>query len=365
MYYTKMKTHMCDIILAGDEGGLCFLHLDTGDGKRQFEIDKKWEYNNDFFAEVIREIEEYFKGTREEFTIKLSPVGTDYQRRVWRELGEIPYGKLYTYKDIAGRTGNPKSARAVGMANSRNPLPLIIPCHRVVGVRGNLTGFAHGLEIKEKLINLEKIMTVYSKLLKYYGYRKWWPAKTDFEMMVGAILTQNTTWKNVEKAINKLGEYLNPVDILSMETEALSALIKPSGYHNQKSIKLKALSRWYEGYQFDIELAREKGIEDLRKELLEIHGVGRETADCILTYALKKPSFIIDTYTRRFFKRLGFIVPGDYDEFKVMIENSIESNLKVYGEFHALIVEHAKEFCTKTPVCKGCPLDEYCMKNIK
>jgi O-6-methylguanine DNA methyltransferase len=355
---------MCDIILVGDEMGLHFIHLETGDGKRRFAVDKKWKYNNDFFKETIREIEEYFQGKRKRFTIKLSPMGTNYQKMVWKELTGISYGKLNTYKEIAEKMGNPKAARAVGMANSKNPIPIVIPCHRVVGVSGKLTGFAYGLEIKEKLINFEKMITIYNELLKYYGYRKWWPAKTDYEMMVGAILTQNTTWKNVEKAIDNLGDNLNPADILNMKNKVLSLLIKPSGYYNQKSTKLKALTRWYEGYKFNIELLKQKDIKNLRKELLKIHGVGRETADSILTYALKKPSFVIDTYTRRLFKRLGFIVPKDYDDFKNMIEGSIKSDLELYGEYHALIVEHAKNFCSKNPRCKGCPLEIYCEKNI-
>lgn len=364
MYYTKVETHICDIILVGDEMGLHFIHLDTGDGKRLFVIDKKWRYNNDFFKGTIRELKEYFQGERKKFTIKLSPMGTDYQKMVWKELMGISYGKLNTYKEIAKKIGNPKGARAVGMATSKNPLPIVIPCHRVVGVSGKLTGYAYGLEVKEKLINFEKMITIYDELLKYYGYRKWWPAKTDYEMMVGAILTQNTTWENVEKAIDNLGDSLNPTNILDMENDILSLLIKPSGYYNQKSIKLKALTKWYGGYKFSIELLKQKDIKILRKELLEIYGVGRETADCILTYALKKPSFVIDTYTRRLFKRLGFIVPKDYDDFKDMIENSIGSNLGIYGEYHALIVEHAKKNCSKNPRCQGCPLEKFCVKNI-
>lgn len=362
--YSRLKTQICDIILVGDEDGLHFLHLDTGKGKRKFKIDKEWKYNNEFFRDAIREIEEYFQGKRKKFTIKLSPEGTNYQKKVWKELVKVPYGELNTYKDIAVKIGNPKAARAIGMANSKNPLPLIVPCHRVVGASGKLTGFAHGLEIKEKLINFEKMTTVYDKLMKHYGYREWWPAKTDYEMMLGAVLTQNTTWKNVEKAIHNLGDRLNPNSILDMKNKTLAELIRPSGYYNQKAIKLKALTSWYEGYGFDIDSIKEKNIEELRRELLEIHGVGRETADCILTYSLEKSSFVIDTYTRRLFKRLGFIVPKDYDDFKKMIENCIERDLEVYGEYHALIVEHARTFCTKTPSCEGCPLEDYCMKNI-
>jgi len=157
MYYTTLNTKLCEIILVGDELGLTNLHLNTGEGKRTFEISKEWIENNDFFKETINQIEEYLKGDRKEFNIKLNPKGTEYQKKVWDELCKIPYGSLYTYKNIATSIGNEKASRAVGMANSKNPIPLIIPCHRVVATNGKLTGFAHGLKIKEKLINFEQV----------------------------------------------------------------------------------------------------------------------------------------------------------------------------------------------------------------
>ncbi|WP_432666474.1 methylated-DNA--[protein]-cysteine S-methyltransferase [Wukongibacter baidiensis] len=155
MYYTRFNTKFCEIILVGDEDGLTNLHLNTGEGKRIFEISDKWIRKDDFFIDAINEIEEFFEGKRKTFTIKLNPKGTDYQKKVWNELSKIPYGEIYTYKQIATSIGNKKASRAVGMANSKNPIPLIIPCHRVVGSNGKLTGFAHGLTIKEKLINFE------------------------------------------------------------------------------------------------------------------------------------------------------------------------------------------------------------------
>lgn len=157
MYYTTLNTKLCEIILVGDELGLTNLHLNTGEGKRDFEISKEWIENNDFFKETINQIEEYLKGDRKEFNIKLNPKGTEYQKKVWDELCKIPYGSLYTYKNIATSIGNEKASRAVGMANSKNPIPLIIPCHRVVATNGKLTGFAHGLKIKEKLINFKQV----------------------------------------------------------------------------------------------------------------------------------------------------------------------------------------------------------------
>ena len=156
MYYTRFDTPFCEIILVGNEEGLSNLHLNTGEGKRSFEISKEWILNETFFADTINQIKEYFRGKRTQFSVIINPQGTEFQKRVWRNLCKIGYGELCTYKDIAKAIGNEKAARAVGMANSKNPIPLIVPCHRVIGTNGKLTGFAHGLAMKERLINLEQ-----------------------------------------------------------------------------------------------------------------------------------------------------------------------------------------------------------------
>ena len=155
-HYTRFDAPFCEIILAGDEDGLTNLHLNTGEGSRVFEIDAAWNRDDDFFADVKNQILAWFNGEQKTFDVKLNPQGTDYQKSVWRELEKIPYGELRTYKEIAQKLGNDKANRAVGLANSKNPIPLIIPCHRVIGANGHLTGFAHGLDIKEKLINFEQ-----------------------------------------------------------------------------------------------------------------------------------------------------------------------------------------------------------------
>ncbi len=155
MYYTRFETPLCEIILAGNEKGLSRLHLNTGKGKRDFKISKEWNLNHSFFAEPIKQIKAYFDGNRKEFNVTLNPQGTAFQKKVWHELSGIAYGDLRTYKDIAKAVGNENASRAVGMANSKNPIPLIIPCHRVIGSNGKLTGFAHGLAIKKKLIDFE------------------------------------------------------------------------------------------------------------------------------------------------------------------------------------------------------------------
>lgn len=154
-YHTTFSSPLCDIILVGNELGLSHLHLDTGEGRRQFTIQPNWQKNDPFFSEIIEQLRSYISGKRQSFDIKINPQGTDFQRRVWQQLATIGYGELKSYKQIATAIGNEKASRAVGMANSKNPLPLIVPCHRVVGSNGMLTGFAHGLAIKEKLINIE------------------------------------------------------------------------------------------------------------------------------------------------------------------------------------------------------------------
>jgi methylated-DNA-[protein]-cysteine S-methyltransferase len=156
IYYTQFESPFCQIILAGNQHGLSHLHLNTGEGRRRFEISKEWVHDHPFFLNTMVQITEYFEGKRKEFHVTLNPQGTDFQKRVWHRLCEIPYGELRTYKGIAKALGNEKAARAVGMANSKNPIPLIIPCHRVIGTDGGLTGFAHGLALKERLIRLEK-----------------------------------------------------------------------------------------------------------------------------------------------------------------------------------------------------------------
>lgn len=157
MYYTRFETRFCEMILAGDEQGLQHLHLNTGEGKKgTFELPDSWYQNDALFQPARDQLEAYCLGDLDRFDLVLNPQGTVFQQRVWQVLQNIPCGKLVTYGDIAIQIGNPKASRAVGAANGRNPIPLIIPCHRVVGSQGKLTGFAHGMAIKQKLIDWEQ-----------------------------------------------------------------------------------------------------------------------------------------------------------------------------------------------------------------
>jgi len=209
---------------------------------------------------------------------------------------------------------------------------------------------------------MQNITNIYSTLYAHYGEPHWWPAKTPYEMMAGAILTQNTAWSNVEKAIANFGENLTPEFIETVQIENLIDIIRPSGFFNQKSLRLKSLTDWYKRYNYDIIQARQQNCGDLRAQLLNINGVGRETADSILVYALEKTSFVVDAYTRRILSRVGYDLPKDYDDLRCMIEQNIRRDLDIYNRFHALIVVHAKEYCKAKAVCDGCVLAEVCGK---
>jgi endonuclease III related protein len=208
------------------------------------------------------------------------------------------------------------------------------------------------------------LLEIYYTLLNTYGQRHWWPAQTPFEMMVGAILTQNTTWLNVEKAISNFGEHLSPEVIASASNDDLAQIVRPSGYYNKKAIKLKALTQWFGKYSYDVQQTMKIEGQFLRRELLAVKGVGPETADSILLYALNKPFFVVDAYTRRILYRLGYDLPKTYDGLRLNIEESIPQDIYLYGEFHALIVEHAKRHCRKAPTCEACPVEPLCKKRV-
>ena len=154
MNYDIIESPVCPILLAGDEEGL--KHVIFIKGEKHVEIPENWEKNKEFFREAERQLEGYFLGKLKSFDLKLASNGTDFQKAVWKALCEIPYGETRTYKDIAVSIGNPKACRAVGLANNRNPIAIIVPCHRVIGSNGKLVGYASGLDVKDFLLKLEK-----------------------------------------------------------------------------------------------------------------------------------------------------------------------------------------------------------------
>jgi len=209
--------------------------------------------------------------------------------------------------------------------------------------------------------NSNLFLRVYDRLYSYYGSQGWWPGETPLEMMVGAVLTQNTSWGNVEKALGNLKNagHLSVSDLLEMEQEQLAEYIRPSGYYNIKARRLKNLLQMIsDKYEGELTFFFKDSLEESRENLLNVKGVGPETADAILLYAAEKPVFVIDTYTHRVFSRHQ-LVEEDTDYFSLQQEfmDNLPEDPVLFNEFHALIVAVAKEFCKKTkPRCSDCPL---------
>ncbi|NMA11765.1 MAG: endonuclease [Chloroflexi bacterium] len=207
--------------------------------------------------------------------------------------------------------------------------------------------------------DLEKI---YQTLYSHYGNLRWWPADTPFEVIVGAILTQNTAWTNVEKAIARFDGNLTPEQILNLSMEEIQEIIRPAGYFRQKSQYLKAVAEWFMSYDCDIDLIKIRPLPEIRAELLQVQGIGNETADSILLYAFDFPTFVVDAYTMRFFKRFPIDAGKTYMEVKNFCENELPQDAVIYNHFHALIVHNGKEHCKKKMDCTGCPLEAVCQK---
>lgn len=206
--------------------------------------------------------------------------------------------------------------------------------------------------------------TVFYRMLDVYGPQHWWPGETPFEVMVGAVLTQNTAWTNVEKAISNLrqADCLSPERIVAADDETLAEMLRPSGYFNIKATRLKNYCRWYlEHDGFDaLSLLDTRA---LRHDLLSVNGVGPETADDILLYAFERAVFVVDAYTKRVFSRLGYL-DGDltYHQVQAFFHLHLDSDESMFNEYHALIVRHCKDYCKVKPLCDGCPLNGECKR---
>jgi endonuclease III related protein len=209
-----------------------------------------------------------------------------------------------------------------------------------------------------------KLVNIYRGLLSQYGRQAWWPAEQGpFEVMLGAILTQNTSWTNVEKALCHLKQQI-PLEaerLLALSSEVLEQCLKPAGYFRVKAQRLRTFCHWYlaqEGYNG----LQQLGTQELRDALLRVHGIGPETADDIVLYAFDRPVFVIDNYTRRLLQRLQMIVGNErYEDLRSLCEAHLPKQVDLYKQFHALIVLHAKQHCYKNkPACGECRLSELC-----
>ena len=224
----------------------------------------------------------------------------------------------------------------------------------------------------------KKLMHAYKTLHKEYGPQGWWPVTDSgvvptykkrkrlsesqmFEIIVGAILAQNTSWKNAEKSLVELNKE-NAIDakkLVGMNKNKLIRLIKSSGYFNQKADRLKVVANFF--LQNKLSDLSKLEASELRNKLLEVKGIGEETADSIVLYAFKKPMLVIDAYTKRIMSRLGMCKEdASYGELQEMFHSQLEMDAEIFNEYHALLVELAKQHCTKKPVCTGCPAGKMC-----
>jgi endonuclease-3 related protein len=211
---------------------------------------------------------------------------------------------------------------------------------------------------------MPNLSQIYQLLFDYYGPQHWWPATTPFEMAVGAILTQNTNWGNVEKAMTNLVE-ANMLDcdrIFMLALTELEQLIRPSGFFRQKAERLKLFCAHLRAHhRGTIEALVAQPLAVARKELLSLKGIGPETADAILLYAGNQASFVVDSYTGRLFQRLGILTGREnYTQIRALFMQELAADAAYYNEYHALIVAHSKAFCRKIPLCTGCPCAVIC-----
>ena len=206
------------------------------------------------------------------------------------------------------------------------------------------------------------LLQIYQKMFEALGPRQWWPGETPFEVVIGAILTQNTNWPNVEKAIKnlKMADKLSPEGIYALSVPELAKLIRPSGFFNVKAKRVKAFISWlFSRYEGNLSKMFAQDLQSLRSELLAVKGIGPETADSILLYAGNMPTFVVDAYTHRIFSRHELIPEeSTYDEMKSFFEENLPKDVQLFNEYHALLVNIGKMFCKPKKVCEPCPLKD-------
>jgi endonuclease-3 related protein len=207
------------------------------------------------------------------------------------------------------------------------------------------------------------LLAIYHALNDYFGDLHWWPGESQIEIIIGAILTQNTAWRNVEVAIDRLRSHglLDQYKLLHAEDETIEALIRPSGYYRIKTQRLKSFIHFlFDLYDGRLDKLFNGNIEFLRNQLLQVKGIGEETADSIILYAGEKPIFVIDAYTRRILERHSlFGKNAKYGEMQTYFMDHLSADVAMFKQYHALIVNTGKTFCTKTAKCETCPLQKF------
>ncbi len=205
-----------------------------------------------------------------------------------------------------------------------------------------------------------RLLVLFRRLLRHFGPQRWWPAHSPFEVIVGAILTQNTSWANVTRAIRAMRaeRLLTARTIDCARHRTLARVIRPSGYYNIKATRLKQFTRFLlTRYGGNLKRMFRTDLRGLREELLSVSGIGEETADSILLYAGGRPIFVVDAYTRRVLERHHLVPAGaGYGKLQRLFMDHLPPDVGLFNEFHALLVAVGKEFCRTIPRCERCPL---------
>ena len=205
-----------------------------------------------------------------------------------------------------------------------------------------------------------ELRDIYKRLWKAYGPQHWWPADSATEVVIGAILTQNTAWANVERAVANLrrANCLNWTTLRDLPEARLARLIQPSGTFRVKAARLKAFVEvLWRDHGGSLEALLAGPLLRVRHRLLSIPGIGPETADAILLYAGGRPSFVVDAYTRRVLRRHHLLDgAADYEAARSLFHRSIRPHARTYNEYHALLVAVGKRHCRARALCEGCPL---------
>lgn len=229
---------------------------------------------------------------------------------------------------------------------------------------GNMTARLKGNERVKRLLR-----SFYRDLLAHFGHRSWWPADSPFEVCVGAILAQNTSWKNVVKAMDNLKAVaaLDPFRLHEMTHEELAALIVPAGYYNVKARRLgNFVAHLVEAHHGDLASLFSSPVDALRRELLSVNGIGKETADSMILYAANKPIFVVDAYTGRVLKRHGMISENaSYDDIQEVFHANLPRETDLFNDFHAQLVAVGHHYCKRVPKCTECPLKAFLYGPVK
>ena len=221
---------------------------------------------------------------------------------------------------------------------------------------------------RNRKMTRDSLVDIYERLFRHFGPRGWWPGETPFEVCVGAILVQNTSWTNAARAIANLKErhLLSPEGLRRIPKSRLALVIRPARFFNVKADRLKVFIRFlWDAHAGELNRLFSLPADVLRKTLLGLKGIGPETADSILLYAVQRPVFVVDAYSHRIFSRLGLYQgPSSgrkgYEALQKGFHRFLPRDVPLYNEYHALLVELGKEYCRPRPRCAPCPLSAVC-----